>query len=356
VTEDDQVSSRQLPVTSAAGLASGSWRLATFRPRLGFLGVGWIGRNRMEAIARAGMADVALLVDSSAEMLDAALASVPGAERCDSFEALLEAELDGVVIATPSALHAEQATRALERGMAVFCQKPLGRTAGEVRAVVDAARAADRLLGVDLSYRSTAVMRRLRALLHSGDIGDVFAASVVFHNAYGPDKPWFYDPRLSGGGCVMDLGIHLVDLALWMLDFPTVESVTSRLFAGARPLDPSGAQVEDYATARLDLAGGAAVDIACSWNLSAGRDAVIEAAFYGSRGALRMRNVDGSFYDFVAERHRGTATETLVEPPDDWGGRAAAEWAARLAAGERFDPAAEELISVAEALDRIYGR
>jgi predicted dehydrogenase len=48
----------------------------------------------------------------------------------------------------------------------------------------------------------------------------VFAVDLVFHNAYGPDKPWFYDPELSGGGCVMDLGVHLVDLALWSLDFP----------------------------------------------------------------------------------------------------------------------------------------
>ncbi|MBW3628649.1 MAG: Gfo/Idh/MocA family oxidoreductase [Gemmatimonadetes bacterium] len=325
-------------------------------PRLGFLGVGWIGRNRMEAIARTGVAEVAMLVDSSSEMLDAAAASVPDAQRADSLDDLLNADLDGIVIATPSALHAEQAIRALRAGVAVFCQKPLGRTAEEVRGVVAAARTADRLLGVDLSYRSTAVMRLLQELLRSGDIGEVFAANLVFHNAYGPDKPWFYDPRLSGGGCVMDLGIHLVDLSLWMLDFPTVEGVTSRLYAGGQSLGSTASQVEDYATARIDLSSGATIDVACSWNLSAGCDAVIDATFYGARGALRMRNVGGSFYDFVAERNRGTARETLLEPPDDWGGRAAAEWATRLAAGERFDPSSQELIVVAEVLDRIYGR
>jgi hypothetical protein len=66
--------------------------------------------------------------------------------------------------------------------------------------------------------------------------------------------------------------------------------------------------------------------------------------------------VDGSFYDFTAERYRGTARETLATPPDAWGGRAAAAWAARLAAAERFDPAAERLVEVARVLDRIYGR
>ncbi|MFY0581591.1 Gfo/Idh/MocA family protein [Cystobacter fuscus] len=126
----------------------------------------------------------------------------------DSLEALLDLGLDGVVIATPSAFHAEQSVRALERGVAVFCQKPLGRTQEEVRRVVDAARAADRLLGVDLSYRFTTGMRRLRECIQSGALGDIHAVNLVFHNAYGPDKAWFYDPRLSGGGCVMDLGIH----------------------------------------------------------------------------------------------------------------------------------------------------
>jgi hypothetical protein len=69
-----------------------------------------------------------------------------------------------------------------------------------------------------------------------------------------------------------------------------------------------------------------------------------------------MRNVAGSFYDFVAEAYRGTSRETLVCPPDDWGGRAAVEWAARLAAGERFDPATDRLVDVATTIDRIYGR
>jgi len=71
---------------------------------------------------------------------------------------------------------------------------------------------------------------------------------------------------------------------------------------------------------------------------------------------VALHNVDGSFYDFIAERYRGTARETLATPPDEWGGRAAADWAARLAAGERFAPEAERLVDVARVLDRIYGR
>jgi predicted dehydrogenase len=339
-------------------IARARWPAAagTGRPRVGFLGVGWIGRHRMEAMLATGAIEAAAIADPSEEMAEAAAGLAPAAERVDDLEALLGLGLDGLVVATPSALHAEQAIAALQRGVAVFCQKPLGRTAGEVRAVVDAARAADRLLAVDLSYRFTEGMARIRDLVRAGALGQVFAADLTLHNAYGPDKAWFYDPALSGGGCVMDLGVHLADLALWTLDFPQVERVSAQLLSAGAPLAGAGDRVEDYAVATLELAGGAVVRLACSWRLQAGCDAEIAAQFYGTEGGAALRNVAGSFYDFTAERFRGTARETLAAPPDAWGGRAAADWAQRLAAGEGFDASVERLVDVAEVLDRIYAR
>jgi predicted dehydrogenase len=326
-------------------------------PRLGFLGVGWIGRNRLEAVISSGGAEVVGICDSSSGAVDVALAAAGGScARAGSLEELLSLGLDGLVIATPSALHAEQATHALERGVAVFCQKPLGRDAEETGRVVGAARAADRLLCVDLSYRHTAAMTAIRDLLRRGELGRVFAVDLVFHNAYGPDKPWFYDRSLSGGGCVVDLGTHLVDLALWCLGFPPVEAVGAALYAAGKRLGPGSPEVEDYATAAIDLADGTRVTLACSWRLAAGRDAVIEASFHGTSGGASMRNIDGSFHDFTAERYRGTSRETIAAPPDAWGGRAAVDWTRRLARGERFDPAASRLVEVAAALDGIYGR
>ena len=328
----------------------------TRAPRVGFLGVGWIGRHRMQAILGTGVADVAAIADPSRETATEAGKFAPDAHQVSTLDEILDLGVDGVVIATPSAMHAEQSIRALERGVAVFCQKPLGRTAGEVQAVVDAARKADRLLSVDLSYRFTEGMRRIREILDRGELGQIYAVDLVFHNAYGPDKPWFYDPVLSGGGCVMDLGVHLVDLALWTMNNPSVASVTGKLFAGGAPLKDAATQVEDYAVATIGLETGAVVQLACSWRLQAGCDAMISATFYGTQGGVSLRNVNGSFYDFTAERYRGTSRETLTTPPDEWGGRAAADWASRLAAGERFNPAAEKLVDVARVLDRIYRR
>jgi predicted dehydrogenase len=324
-------------------------------PRVGFLGVGWIGRNRMEAIAGTGLVEIAAVYDPVEENASGA-SRIADCDQCGSLEQLFDAELDGLVIATPSALHAEQTMAALEQGIAVFCQKPLGRTREETAGVVAAARSRDKLLGVDLSYRYVNGAPQIRELIHSGELGTVYAADLVFHNAYGPDKPWFYDPTLSGGGCVIDLGSHLVDLALHSLDPARVVDVSSRLFAGGARLPLPSEVVEDYAIAQLELESGAMVRLACSWNLPAGQDAVISASFYGTRGGVALRNVEGSFYDFTAERFRGTSRETLAAPPDAWGGRAAVEWARRLAAGEGFDPGAEGFVALAEVIDAIYGR
>jgi predicted dehydrogenase len=322
--------------------------------RVGFLGVGWIGRNRMEAMLATGLVEAAAIADPSTEMLEAATKAAPQAKMLSDLHELLAEDLDGIVIATPSAQHAEQTIRALNAGVAVFCQKPLGRTAREVEAVIEAARRADRLIGVDLSYRYTEGMRGIKALLETQQLGQVSAVDLTFHNAYGPDKPWFYDKRLSGGGCVIDLGVHLIDLALWALDFPEVNSVTSHLFAQGRPLFNAPEQVEDYAVATLVLATGTVVRLACSWRLNAGQHCIIDASFYGTNGGAAMRNLGGSFYDFAAERFSGTVTERLAEPPDEWGGRAATAWARQLVASRNFDPEAEHLVRPAQVIDRIY--
>jgi predicted dehydrogenase len=329
--------------------------LSPGKPRIGFLGVGWIGLNRLQALADSGVAHVAAIADPEATCLASAARSAPDAYGCRGLEELLDRGLEGLVIATPSALHAEQSVQALERGIAVFCQKPLARTADEARAVLQAARRLDRPFGVDLSYRHVQAFQRLRSLARQGELGELYAADLVFHNAYGPDKPWFYDKHAAGGGCVMDLGIHLIDLARWLMGNGQIRSVRSHLYAGGEPLGTGAQRVEDYAVVELEL-GKAVVRMACSWGLPAGQDAVIEARLFGTGGGGAARNVNGSFYDFVAERYHGTRTEVLCRPPDAWGGRALVAWARALAAGARFDADEMGLIEVHEVIDRIYGR
>lgn len=321
-------------------------------PRLGFLGTGWIGRHRMEAVKLAGAGAITAIADASDDAARDALKAAPGALRVGSLEDMLELDLDGIVIATPSALHAAQAIAALGAGKAVFCQKPLGRSLTEVEAVIAAARRADRLLDIDFCYRRTEAMQRIRDALHSEAIGRVFAAEFTFHNAYGPDKAWFYDPAQSGGGCLADLGSHLIDLALWTFAPRRVVAVHGWTSAGGEP--GLGQGVEDFARAMLVFDDGATASIDCSWKLHAGQDAVIGARFHGSGAGLAFTNVSGSFYDFVAERMDGTQKAVLTGGPDDWGGRTIVAWAERLSRDRSFDVAVDSAADVARIIDEVY--
>ena len=325
---------------------------------LGFLGVGWIGRNRMEAILNNTGAKAAAITEPDSENCDAAKKSAKNAILKTSSEALFaEKDLDGIVIATPSAMHAQQSMEALKAGKAVFCQKPLGRTAEEVEQVVAASREANKLLSVDLSYRYTKAFKAVYDTIQKGEIGDIFAVDLTFHNAYGPDKEWFYDIKRSGGGCVMDLGIHLVDLALWSLDFPEIKDVQSRLYHKGQKLTSFEEHVEDFASVAMTSEKDQAINLECSWHVSAGKDAIIEATFYGTKGGASFKNINGSFYDFKAEKYHGTQTETLVTPPDEWSGRAGVVWVENLLENDTFDEkTATQFIKTAQVIDRIYGR
>jgi predicted dehydrogenase len=331
--------------------------LVESKPKLGFIGVGWIGRNRLEAIAKENIADITAISDPSAQYAEEALQFAPHAEVLPSLASLIATDLDGVIIATPSALHASQSIEAIEKGKAVFCQKPLGRNAIEVKEVVQKAQENDVLLSVDFSYRFTNGIIALKEVLDSGALGDIYGANLVFHNAYGPDKPWYFDPKLAGGGCVMDLGVHLVDLLVWLFENPEVSEVSSQLFSKGKLIHNLDEQVEDYAVAQMLIKGSIAVQLACSWNLAAGVDAAIEVSFYGTKGGVSFKNINGSFYDFITERFDGTSRTAISSAGDQWGGKAGVNWAEELARnGNRFNAEALQYIKSAEILDLIYKR
>lgn len=327
--------------------------LTATKPKLGFAGVGWIGKSRLMAIKEHQSAEINAVVDPDASAIEALEQEIAGLHNYGSFEAMLEEDLNGIVIATPSALHAKQALKSLKKGRAVFCQKPLGRNKKETAEVVQAARKEDLLLWVDFSYRHTEAAKAVKNVITSGELGKIYSANLTFHNAYGPDKDWYYDSALSGGGCLMDLGIHLIDLLFWMLNETEIHNLRSHMFQKGQPLNERYQAVEDYAAAQFSVAD-TAVQLSCSWNLPAGKDVIIEATFYGERGGVTFRNVGDSFYDFVAKKYTGTSTKVLAEPPDNWSGRAAVEWVDKLAEGNTFDPSAEMYIDLAHALDLIY--
>jgi predicted dehydrogenase len=323
-------------------------------PALGFLGIGWIGKSRMEKLLDSNYGQGLALCDVNPENVKEALKVVPQASVCSSIEELLQEDLDGIVIATPSALHAKHTLACLHAGKAVFCQKPLGRNLQETRQIVEEAHRVDRLLGVDYSYRFTEGMQHIKKLVDDGKLGHIYAIETVFHNAYGPDKSWFYDPQLSGGGCLIDLGSHLVDLILWILKFPAVEIESTCIRRKGKPIVNHWEEVEDYATTQFKTSNGVHVQMSCSWNLPLGKDAEIAFRIFGTEGGASFHNINGSFYNFESEYYQGTQKTTLTSPPDDWGSKALINWSKDLARNSGFRIQAEEFIRSASVLEEIY--
>jgi len=329
---------------------------AVGRPlRLGFVGLGWIGRKRLDALAKGADITVEAVCDTQPQAVASAADAYPGALATHDFDKLLQADIDAVVIATPNALHASQAIQAFEQGLSVFCQKPLALSSCDVQAVVDAARSANRRLGVDFCYRYVAGMQVARERIRNGELGEPLFVDMKFHNAYGPDKRWCYDKRVSGGGCLLDLGVHLIDLAVWLLDIRNLNVVSADLFAAKEKQGRCGRDdIEDIALAHLQDERGAALRLACSWNLHAGRDCEIELAVYGSKAGAVWRNVNGSFYDFVLEWANGTRRDILAQPPDEWGDRALRTWVDALRLDGSFDADAASFVPTARVIDQIY--
>ncbi|HEX2920137.1 MAG TPA: Gfo/Idh/MocA family oxidoreductase [Bacteroidales bacterium] len=329
--------------------------LTTVKPDLAFVGTGWIGYNRMKALVDEGICNPVAIFEPDLDNAGRAFKLATEATLFRDFDDMLDSNPDGIVIASPNALHANQCISALQRGIPVFCQKPLGRSAEETAKVISEAYVSNRLLGVDMSYRYTSGMQKLYNQ-YRNDIGRIHAIDLVFNNAYGPDKDWFYNQKISGGGCLLDLGVHLIDLALWMLDFPEVRSISSVLFSKGKIIEDNDSMIEDFVSAQIETEDGVLIRLVCSWNLPAGQDAEIKASFYGTELAVLFYNIGGSFYDFETAICRKTEREIISMPPDDWGGRALIQWTRDIQQNRHFRKDAFKYYNTSEVVDRIYRR
>lgn len=328
--------------------------ISTDTLKLGFVGLGWIGCSRMKSLKESGMVGTAILTDISEEQTNKITLTDGNCLVCRSVREMIDMKPDGIVIATPNAFHTEQVCEVLEAGIPVFCQKPLGRNFHETHDAISKAEQKNCLLGIDMSYRYLEAVRCIHEVLQRGEIGEIYAVEAIFHNAYGPDKEWFYKPELSGGGCLLDLGVHLIDLVLWLLGFGEVREISGKLFCGGEKYKKNKHIVEDYATVNMEFLTGCNVNISCSWNIHAGANAIIKLDFHGKKGGLSLYNMNGSFYDFRAEKYKGTFMEVLCSPPDDWGGRAIKNWALKLLTDNKFDKSICQIEKTALIIDTVY--
>jgi predicted dehydrogenase len=265
------------------------------RTGLGFSGVGWLGESLIKELPTVPGLQLVAVQDARldlAQQIGARYGSPWAGQHFDDLLALPNVEV--VVICTPNALHVAQAAAALRAGKHVLVQKPLALSFADAQATVDLARDVGRLLLVDYSYRFLATIDALRRAL--ADLGRVRALRAEFHNIYGPgvEKTWFFDRQLSGGGALLDLGVHLLDLALWLIQ---PEHITLE----RAELECAG--IEREAKLRVLLNRSMPFDLAVSWNAALPETRIVFEA-QGERGQARWENVDGSFFRFRTITHQ----------------------------------------------------
>lgn len=190
---------------------------------------------------------------------------------------LVEADgLDAVDIATPNRFHTPAVLAALARGLHVICEKPLAVTTAEVREMGAAAKAAGRLLMTAQNMRWGASGQAIRRFADSGALGEVYHARIhAVRRNWLPCAPTFIDHAVSGGGPCMDIGVHALDLGMWLMGFPDpvrVSGTTMVNFAKGSDIpggwgewDRARFSVEDFASGFIHFANGATMVLEASW-------------------------------------------------------------------------------------------
>ncbi len=187
--------------------------------RVGLVGAGLQGRRRAPVLYQSS--GMQLVVVASARGLSAkALANTAGCEAVVGWERVVARDdLDAILICTPTYLHASIAIAALKKGVHVLCEKPLARTVEEAQAMVAAASANRTLLKCGFNHRHHPGVQQARRWFEQGAIGEPIFARCRYGICGRPgyDKEWRADPVQSGGGHLMEQGIHGIDLARWFL-------------------------------------------------------------------------------------------------------------------------------------------
>jgi predicted dehydrogenase len=250
------------------------------RLRAGVIGAGAIVREgHVPALRRAGVEVVAICDPNRARARELAAAfGIPHA--LGSHQELLALDgLDLVTVGTPNVFHAPVALDALRSGRHVLCEKPIATRSADARRMAAEARRRGLLLGVNQHMRFEPSAQVLRGAVASGSLGDVYLADVRWarQNGIPGYGSWFTRTELAGAGALFDIGVHMLDLGLFLLGFPPVERVRGAVggYLGPRRIglggwgdDPRARgtfDVDDTAVASFTLAGGAMLRLHVAW-------------------------------------------------------------------------------------------
>jgi predicted dehydrogenase len=307
--------------------------------KYGVIGVGAIAQRRHipECCANPD-SQIAALADPVPGRAESVCSHYGGRAKCyaDYKEMLRDPNVDAVVVAGPNSLHAQQSIEALQAGKHVLVEKPMARTLAEAEAMNTAAAASGRQLMVAHCWRFHEDVRALRARIAAGELGEITKTrGYGVHAGWGPSG-WFTDLELAGGGALLDMGVHAIDTARFLLGDPALETVCARI--ATRHGDYA---VDDDGLLLIGWANGTSSLVESGWWHAHLPGLEADTEVYGTAGYARI-------WDFT-EGHEGY--EHCAQPMYS---AQVAEFIDALADGRQPHPSGEDGAVVMDVVDRAY--
>lgn len=272
--------------------------------RIGIIGCGGIANGKhLPSLSKLTNVELVAFCDIIQESAETAAAKygIEGALVCEDYkEVLQDATIDIVHVLTPNISHAEIAIAALEAGKHVMCEKPMAKTAEDARRMVETAKRTGKKLTIGYNNRFRADSQHLKNVCAEGELGHIyFAKAHAIRRRAVPTWGVFLDEEKQGGGPLIDIGTHALDLTLWMMDNykPKVVLGTSYHELSQKenaanawgPWDPSKFTVEDSAFGMIVMENGATIILESSWALNTLEVDEAKCSLSGTEGGADMK-------------------------------------------------------------------
>jgi predicted dehydrogenase len=271
--------------------------------RVGMIGAGQIAVFTSREFRRHPDCTVVAVADPN-DARAAELAGMVRAERAytDVDQLLARDDLDAVYVAVPNAHHEAVAIKALDAGKHVLLDKPFALSAAAAGNIIDAAERNQRTLMLGMNQRFERNVQRARQLIAAGRLGDIYHVKAFWRRRSGIPRlgSWFTNRSIAGGGALLDIGVHVLDVALHLIDNFRPVSVSGATFTrfGNRGLGEGGwgrsereydtFDVDDFATALIRLDNGTVISLEASWALHQPSGNDHDVIVYGEQAGMAV--------------------------------------------------------------------
>ena len=333
--------------------------------RVGVVGVG-IGRTHLNGYAKLGNVQIAAICDLNEERAKQTASDFKADAVFTDYKTMLaEGEINAVSVCTPNALHAEVALASLEAGKHVLCEKPMADTLDNAQRIVEAAdrgKAKGQIFMMGMNNRFRGDTQLLKAMVSGGDLGDIYFAKCgwIRRNGIPGLGGWFTTKKMSGGGPLIDIGVHVLDLTMYLMGNPVPVSASGSTYAKFGPRGRGSGtwgfadvkavtyDVEDLAAGIVKFSNGATLMLEASWASYIKHD-LFYSSILGTEGGADLDPL------MVYKDMAGAPVNIHPQAPNINGHEAEIKhFVECIAEGKEPIPTAEQGLHILQILDAIY--